>query len=148
MPLSAASLPLGESAVGQPHLPPQPFRSVRPLNGAQNDHTNDVRHKPSVSNRLSNRSRFALPNSLCASASASRRQRMWSLRRESSVVNVNTVLYYLFRQLMLLCKHVAVLTDQAGSDWADRSVPIFDKVVSLWPQIDEWARVQLEETEE
>ena len=64
------------------------------------------------------------------------------------VVNVNTVLYYLLRQLMLVCKHVAVLTDQAGSDWAARSKSTFDKVMSLWPQIDEWARVQLEEKEE
>ena len=63
-------------------------------------------------------------------------------------VEVNAVLYYLLRQLAQVMFTAEKLTAEAGSDWAARSKSIFDKVMSLWPQIDDWVRVQLEETEE
>ena len=61
-------------------------------------------------------------------------------------VEARIVLYYLLRQLVQVMKTTATLTTQVGSDWINRTMPVFKEVDSLWKQIDEWAGDQLGES--
>ena len=63
-------------------------------------------------------------------------------------VKVNTVLYYLLRELVFVMHTTAKLTAEVGSDWADRSTRLLEDVTCLRQRIDEWAHVQLQEPEE
>ena len=63
-------------------------------------------------------------------------------------VEVNAVLYYLLRELVLVMNTTAKLTAGAGSDWADRSTRLLRDVTCLCRQIDAWGRQKLEDPEE
>lgn len=63
-------------------------------------------------------------------------------------VEVNAVLSCLLRELVLVMYTTAKLNAGAGSDWADHSTELLEDVARLRQQVDEWARVQLEEPEE
>ena len=58
---------------------------------------------------------------------------------------VNTVLYHLLRQLVLIFEIIAKVTASAGIDWVTGAVPILDEIMALWGRVDEWASQQLEE---
>ena len=59
-------------------------------------------------------------------------------------VGVNAVLFYLLDQLQMVLRTVGVLTESAGSPWLEGAAPVFNDVIALHRQIDEWARQQLE----
>ena len=61
-------------------------------------------------------------------------------------VEVREVFYYLLREIEQVMTTTCKLTIQVGSDWSTQALPVFNRVDSLWKQIDEWAANQLGET--
>ena len=58
---------------------------------------------------------------------------------------VNVVVYYAAQTLVEAMATLTKLTDEVGIDWADRAMPTFQEVDSLWKRLDGWADGQLEE---